>query len=94
MRLTKDYIGKKVRRYWHQEGHSTTVLVGWVKDGCVAGTDQDGKVFFSCVFDDWELVGEKKKPSERIREILRSIGPRTPGEGSMGWQESGLGMME
>lgn len=75
MRITKEYIGKKVRQKGWGKGEYR--LIEWMggEGEYIAGHDEKGYVFAEKAYstsyriDTWELYQEEKKPSERINEI-------------------------
>lgn len=84
MRLTKEHVGKKVR-------NNTACLLGEllaVYDRYIWLDEQNAGVSTVTNADNWELIEEPKKPSERIQEL---IGPtRSDAEWSERFQQAVL----
>lgn len=70
MKLTKEHVGKRVARPIWEKGD--WLLIEWLDNGFYAGHDDQGRPFASTIGsdEDWEIVDSKKKPSDRINEII------------------------
>lgn len=76
MKLDKSHIGKYVRRTGWSWPNTNFIFLEWVGQNTIAGTSNTGSEYLgSTGFDDWEIVENPKKPSQRIEEIRKSLIP-------------------